>query len=75
MPALAGAQKITVGTCTTKDGATYNGEMMGNKPHGKGIAKFKNGDVYEGEYVKGKRQGYGVYSFYIKTKCRRLYER
>ena len=46
MPVLAEAQKITVGTCTTKDGAAYNGEMLGSKPHGKGIAKFKNGDVY-----------------------------
>ena len=57
--AAANAQKVTIGDCITKDGAAYHGEMLGNKPHGKGVAKFSNGDVYKGEYVKGKRQGKG----------------
>ena len=52
IPAVATAQNITIGTCNTKDGATYHGEMLGNKPHGKGTAKYQNGDVYVGEYVK-----------------------
>ena len=32
----AQAQKITLGSCVTKDGGDYNGEMTGGKPHGKG---------------------------------------
>lgn len=57
------AQKITLGSCTTADGGTYQGEMVGGKPQGKGRAVYKNGDWYEGEYVKGKRQGQGTYTF------------
>ena len=59
----AQAQKITLGSCVTKDGGDYNGEMTGGKPHGKGKTVWKNGDLYEGEYVKGKREGYGIYTF------------
>ena len=57
------AQKITLGSCTTKDGGQYKGEMVAGKPHGKGNVLYPNGDIYEGEYVKGKRQGHGVYTF------------
>ena len=53
----AGAQKLTLGTTTTKDGGSYNGEMQAGKPHGKGKTTYKNGNVYEGEYDKGNRQG------------------
>ena len=59
----AGAQKLTLGSTTTKDGGKYNGEMQAGKPHGKGRTTYKNGNVYEGEYDKGNRQGYGVYTF------------
>ena len=59
----AAAQKITLGTCTTKDGAEYKGEMSGGKPQGKGKAVYKSGNWYEGNFVKGKRQGFGVYTF------------
>ena len=54
------AQQIKIGNYTFKDGAEYSGEMVGNKPNGKGRTVFQNGDVYEGEYVKGKREGYGI---------------
>ena len=54
------AQKITLGSCVTKDGGQYKGEMVGGKPHGKGSAIYQNGDIYEGEYEKGKRHGYGT---------------
>ena len=64
LPLTAGAQKITLGSATTKDGGEYQGEMMSGKPQGKGKTIYKNGNVYEGEYVKGKRQGYGIYTFY-----------
>ena len=52
------AQKITLGSCTMKDGGQYQGEMQAGKPHGKGKTVWKDGDVFEGEYVHGKRQGY-----------------
>ena len=57
------AQKMTLGTTTTKDGGNYNGEMQAGKPQGKGRTVYKNGNVYEGEYDKGKRQGFGTYVF------------
>ena len=56
LPMAAGAQKITLGSTTTKDGGEYNGEMSAGKPHGKGKTTYKNGNTYEGEYDKGKRQ-------------------
>ena len=40
----ASAQKLTLGTCVTKDGGDYSGEMVGGKPHGKGKTIFKNGN-------------------------------
>ena len=63
IPLTVFSQKITLGTCVTRDNGLYKGEMQSGKPNGKGITTFKNGDTYEGEYVKGKRQGKGVYSF------------
>ena len=60
--ASAYSQKITMGTCVTKDGGDYSGEMVAGKPHGKGKATYKNGNWYEGHYEKGKRQGFGVYT-------------
>ena len=63
IPLSAGAQKISLGSCTTKDGGQYKGEMVSGKPQGKGATVFPNGDTYEGNYLKGKREGYGVYTF------------
>ena len=63
MSTTALAQKMKIGSYTFKDGAVYSGELLNNKPNGKGRTLFKNGDTYEGEYVKGKRQGYGIYTF------------
>jgi hypothetical protein len=63
VPLFLSAQKITLGSFTTRDGGTYQGEMISGKPHGKGKTTYKNGDFYEGEYGKGKRQGYGIYTF------------
>ena len=34
------AQKITLGSCETKDGGVYQGEMVAGKPHGKGTMTF-----------------------------------
>ena len=60
---MASAQSITLGSCTTRDGGEYNGEMAQGKPNGKGKTVWKNGNWYEGDYVKGKRQGQGTYVF------------
>ena len=57
------AQKISLGSCITRDGGQYKGEMVSGKPQGKGAAVYPNGDTYEGAYQKGKREGYGVYTF------------
>ena len=57
------AQKVTLGSCTTKDNGQYNGEMQSGKPQGKGRTVWTNGNTYEGSYEKGRRQGYGVYTF------------
>ena len=43
------AQKITLGTYTTKDHGHYQGELMGGKPHGKGTTTYDNVDDYKGE--------------------------
>ena len=43
LPLTAGAQKITLGSATTKDGGEYQGEMMSGKPQGKGKTIYKNG--------------------------------
>ena len=64
LPLSVGAQKISLGSTTTKEGGDYQGEMMLGKPHGKGKVQYKNGNIYEGEYVKGKRQGFGIYTFF-----------
>ena len=56
LPLCGSAQKISMGSCTTRDGGEYKGEMVAGKPHGKGNTVFKNGDTYEGEYAKGKRR-------------------
>ena len=64
IPLAMSAQKIQLGSCVTKDGGEYKGEMASGKPQGKGKAVYKNGDTYEGNYVKGKRQGYGIYTFH-----------
>ena len=59
----ASAQKISLGSCITRDGGQFKGEMVSGKPQGKGTTIYKNGDTYEGSYMKGKREGYGVYTF------------
>ena len=64
LPLTMTAQKLTLGSVTTKDGGSYQGELLQGKPHGKGTTNYNNGNVYEGEYVKGKRQGFGIYTFF-----------
>ena len=44
LPMLSFAQSITLGTWTTRDGGTYNGEMQAGKAHGKGVVVYPNED-------------------------------
>lgn len=48
----ASAQKISLGSCITRDGGQFKGEMVSGKPQGKGTTIYKNGDTYEGSYMK-----------------------
>ena len=64
LPLAAGAQSITLGSCTTHDGGEYNGEMQGGKPSGKGKTVFPDGNIYEGDYFRGLRHGYGIFTFF-----------
>ena len=42
----ASAQKISLGSCITRDGGQFKGEMVSGKPQGKGTTIYKNGDNY-----------------------------
>ena len=57
----ATAQKISLGSCITRDGGQFKGEMVSGKPQGKGTTIYKNGDTYEGSYMKGKRETRGLH--------------
>ena len=46
VPLICCAQRIVLGSCATKDGGLYKGEIVANKPHGKGVTTFKNGMVF-----------------------------
>ena len=61
IPYYAEAQKITLGSCTTKDGGSYKGEMLGSKPNGKGETTYKNGDVYKGVSGPPARKGHFLF--------------
>lgn len=45
------------------DGATFYGEVLNGKPHGKGTARWGETEVYSGDWVNGKRQGKGKYTY------------
>jgi hypothetical protein len=47
------------------DSASYYGQFLRGKPHGKGQKKFADGSVYEGEWVGGLREGQGVYHYFV----------
>ena len=42
---------------------TYEGYMLNDEPHGKGVFNYSNGDKYVGECRFGKHDGYGTYYF------------
>ena len=47
--------------CSSK--IDYVGELVNDKPHGKGILTYENGDSYEGEWKEGKKHGQGTLFF------------
>ena len=69
LPVFCIAQKFTTGTCVTRDGGQYEGQMVGSKPYGKGVCVYKNGDRYEGDYVQGERTGQGLFRYEYNRLC------
>jgi len=59
-PTEAASKKVTF---KLSDGATYYGEVLDGKPHGKGTALWGKSEVYSGDWVNGKRQGIGKYTY------------
>ena len=47
--------------CSSK--IDYVGELVNDKPHGKGTITYENGDSYEGEWKEGKKHGQGTLFF------------
>ena len=45
------------------DKIDYVGELVNDKPHGKGTITYENGDSYEGEWKEGKKHGQGTLYF------------
>ena len=43
------------------NGDVYEGEMLNDKIHGKGLLKYRSGALYEGEFVDEKRHGKGIF--------------
>lgn len=54
----ASNQKVNL---TLPNGATYYGEVKGNKPHGKGTMNWGPSKVYSGDWHNGQRSGTGRY--------------
>lgn len=48
---------------TWPDGRIYDGEWMGDQPHGQGMLSYADGGQYWGRFVNGKRQGEGLMKF------------
>ncbi|MGC1508442.1 MORN repeat-containing protein [Ketobacter sp.] len=46
-----------------KNGDSYVGQWLHNKPHGTGVYERMNGDVYHGEFRNGLLHGMGDYQF------------
>lgn len=45
---------------SSRELATYEGEMTDGLPDGKGKEIYKNGDEYVGQFLRGKKHGYGI---------------
>ncbi len=56
-------ESIYYGEVTYPNGATYKGDFMGSKRHGKGIHTSPNGAKYVGEFKDDKRNGHGTLTF------------
>lgn len=51
------------GLILLKSNYSYEGDIIDNEPHGKGIFSYVNGDRYTGQCKHGKLDGFGVYTF------------
>lgn len=48
---------------TWPDGAQYDGEWLGEQPHGQGMYTYTDGGQYWGRFRQGKRQGDGMMKY------------
>jgi hypothetical protein len=48
---------------TLPNGATYEGDVTGGQPNGKGTMILRNGQRYDGDWVNGHQTGKGVYTW------------
>ena len=46
-----------------ENGDFYEGDVVDNKPHGKGKYTTPNGNIYEGDFADGRPHGQGKYTF------------
>ncbi len=53
---------------TFPDGTRYEGSVLKDKPHGRGVMVFPSGDLYYGDFLDGKRNGQGIYTFKDSTR-------
>ncbi|CAF1451282.1 unnamed protein product [Adineta steineri] len=58
---LTNVQSSQIHTHTDESGNRYEGEMKGEKRHGKGQMDYADGDKYIGMWVEGNITGQGVY--------------
>lgn len=59
--------KKSYGSLSTNKG-TYEGELVNNKPHGKGVFRFNDGGMYKGDFVRGEFTGKGVMTYTFPTR-------
>jgi hypothetical protein len=59
----SGQQQIEKREHSWPDGRLYNGEWLGDQPHGQGMLTYPDGGQYWGRFSAGKRQGDGMMKF------------
>jgi hypothetical protein len=48
---------------TYENGDRYEGELVDDRPQGRGVGTYANGNRYDGEWVGGRRHGRGVFLY------------
>lgn len=53
----------TRGLIILKSNYSYEGDIINNEPHGKGMFTYDNNDIFIGECKYGKPDGFGIYKY------------